>query len=140
MYEYPGSCHCGGIQYRFRSPQALAHFRLRECGCGYCVRFRGIYASDPGGELTLRISRAIIPYQQGTGTAQFYVCAVCGIMPVVISRIQGRDYAVINVRCSDPFAPWLGGARAMDYAGETIEERLSRRARSWIPAVTISKG
>ena len=139
MNRMEGACHCGRISYRFRSRQWPAEFRLRECGCGYCVRFRGIYASDPHGELDLALAGPVIKYVQGTGTAEFYVCATCGIMPAAVSRIEGSDYAVVNARCADAFAPYLASAEPVNFDAESTEQRLARRVRSWISTVTIDR-
>ncbi|MBI2993598.1 MAG: hypothetical protein HYY48_05410 [Gammaproteobacteria bacterium] len=135
MNEIDGSCHCGRIRFRFRSRRTPAEFQLRECDCGYCTRIRGIYASDPHGELNVQIAGRVTPYRFGTKTAEFYACAGCGIMPLVVSRIQDRDYAVVNARCAEGFAPFLGSAKPMSYGAETAEARLARRRRHWIPAV-----
>lgn len=139
MNPIEGACHCGRIRYRFRSRQAPGEFHLRECDCGYCVRFRGNYASDPDGELDIAVSGPVIPYRHGTKTAEFYVCATCGIMPVAVSRIEGRDYAVVNARCAEAFAPYLASARPMTFGSESMEQRLARRICSWISTVTIDR-
>jgi hypothetical protein len=59
-------------------------------------------------------------------------------MTFAVSEIDGRDHAVVNVFTFD-------GAEAMDFDvsptdfdGETVEKRLQRRARNWIPIVDVS--
>ena len=139
MKRIEGACHCGRIRYCLQSRRAPGEFKLRECDCGYCVRFRGNYASDPEGELGIVVSGPVTPYRHGTKTAEFYVCATCGIMPVAVSRIEGRDYAVVNARCAEAFVPYLASARLMSFGSESTEQRLARRIRSWICMVTIDR-
>lgn len=139
METIEGGCHCGRIRFRMRTGRSPAEFQLRECDCGYCARLRGVYASDPHGELDINLDGPVTPYRHGTGTAEFYVCATCGIMPVVLSRIEGRVHAVVNARCAAAFAPFLGSARSMSYGTEMVETRLARRARNWIPTVKVER-
>jgi hypothetical protein len=59
-------------------------------------------------------------------------------MTFAVSNIDGRDYAVVNVFTFDDSEAMEFEVSSTDFDGETIEERLTRRARNWIPAVSIS--
>ena len=87
----------------------------------------------------MKISDAslIRKYVFGTGTAEFYVCARCGVLTFAASRIDGREYAVVNVNTFEDAADVTLISRATDFEGETVAQRLARRKRTWIPNVVI---
>jgi hypothetical protein len=61
-------------------------------------------------------------------------------MPFVISRIDGKLHAVLNVNTldGDPLADVDVGSA--DFDGETVTARLARRKKGWIPNVIIHYG
>jgi hypothetical protein len=83
-----------------------------------------------------RVSR----YEFGTGTADFLVCARCGAVPLVISRIEGRDYAVVNVNTFDGADAARIQIAPASFDGEEVSGRLARRMRNWIGDVRIEEG
>jgi hypothetical protein len=74
-------------------------------------------------------------YSFGTRTAEFHVCARCGVTPVVTSRIDGRLYAVVNVNAFDDLDPSLIRRESATFEGEDQATRLARRVRHWIADV-----
>jgi hypothetical protein len=76
-------------------------------------------------------------YRFGTQTAVFYVCSRCGGVPFVTSLIQDRLYAVVNVNTFRGIDRSRFKRSVTDFDGETTESRLERRARTWIPNVTV---
>jgi hypothetical protein len=77
-------------------------------------------------------------YAFGTKTAQFHVCADCGVVPLVTSRIDGRLYAVVNVNAFEGVDPSLLRRASATFDGEREEERLARRKRNWIADVDFA--
>jgi hypothetical protein len=75
-------------------------------------------------------------YAFETRTAEFHVCARCGVVTVAISRIAGRDHAVVNVNTFEGIDPALLQHAPATFDGEGEEQRLARRARNWIGRVT----
>jgi RimJ/RimL family protein N-acetyltransferase len=71
-------------------------------------------------------------YSFGTHTADFHVCAGCGVVPVVTSRIQGREYAVVSVNAFENVDGTLIKRAAVSFDGEDEGTRLARRQRGWI--------
>ncbi|MFQ5544445.1 MAG: hypothetical protein ACE5FE_00575, partial [Acidiferrobacterales bacterium] len=65
------------------------------------------------------------------------ICASCGVVPFVTSKIQGKTYAVVNVNTFEDVNPEDLVSSVTDFDGESIDGRLQRRARNWIPQVTI---
>jgi hypothetical protein len=82
-------------------------------------------------------------YAFGTRTAEFHICARCGIVPVVTSRIDDRLYAVVSVNAFEGVDPALlrggrgqgQGPGSVSFDGEDLETRLARRKRNWIADV-----
>ena len=83
--------------------------------------------------LPARVSR----YAFGTETAQFLICARCGIVPVVTSRIDDRLYAVVSVNAFENVDPALLKRAPISFGAEQADTRLARRKRNWIADVVI---
>lgn len=100
----------------------------------------GAYTSDPAGELdiTVRDERQLNRYRFGTETAEFYICSRCGVVLAVVSKINGRLYAVVNVNTFQNVDSSDLESADTDFEGESTKNRLDRRARTWIPAVRIN--
>ena len=140
MRTIQGSCHCGNIQFTFQRPDnGDAPIPGRACGCTFCQKHGGLYTSHPQGELqaTVKDNALLNKYRFGTKTADFYTCANCGVVPFVVSEIEGNDYAVVSVRAFDGVASSEIDTAPADFDGEGTGGRLERRTRTWIPLVYI---
>jgi hypothetical protein len=63
-------------------------------------------------------------------------CARCNTLTYVQSRIDGEIYALVCANILDAdCAP--KSIEPADYEGETLQERLQRRAQRWIPEIEI---
>ena len=135
-----GRCHCGNISFVLDWKPDPTEIPARACGCSFCVKHGGVWTSCPGGTLAVRFAdpQRVSTYEFGTHTAQFHVCATCGVPPVVTSRIDGRLYAVVNVNAFDDADPALLKKTPASFDGEDESGRLARRARNWIGNVTIA--
>jgi len=98
-----------------------------------------VWTSWPSATLTVAVRDAslVSNYAFGTRTAEFHVCARCGIVPVVTSRVEGRLYAVVSVNAFEGVAPALIRRTPASFDGEGQGERLERRKHSWIANVEI---
>jgi hypothetical protein len=96
-----------------------------------------VWTSCPTGSLKVSVSdpALVSDYAFGTKTARFHVCARCGAVPVVTSRIDGRLSAVVSVNAFDNVDPSLLRRAPASFDGESEETRLARRKRNWIPHV-----
>ena len=90
--------------------------------------------------MRVRDPEQVNPYAFGTKTARFHVCRQCGTVPLVTSRIEGRDYAVVNVNTFEGVKASLLRRGPVSFDGEGEGDRLARRARSWIPDVRFETG
>jgi len=52
-----------------------------------------------------------------------------------VSEMTARARAVVNVNCLSDRERFTSVPAVHDFEGETVEDRLSRRAANWMPAV-----
>ena len=134
-----GRCHCGNIAYTLTWEPPPDTIAARACDCGFCTRHGALWTSNPAGLLTLTIrdGNRLTRYAFETRTADFLICSTCGVAPAVVSRIDERDYAVVNVNTFVSF-PVSRIRRAPVSLGDEDERvRLDRRRRGWIADVRI---
>ena len=142
MRTIDGKCHCGNIAFRLEWPESVRPLAVRACGCTFCTKHGGVYTSHPDARLRARVldEDLLNRYAFGTGTAEFYICARCGAVPFVTSTIDGTVYAVVNVNTFENVPAADLDASATDFDGESVEDRLQRRQRNWIPRVQVDTG
>ncbi len=130
-----GSCHCGNIRFVFHRPQGDGTIPVRICGCSFCRKHGGRWTSHPAGGFELKVGNAsdVHLYRFGTHSADFHVCARCGVVPLVTCVLEGRRYGVVNANTFDGIdADALIAAHA-DFESEELETRLVRRRKNWTP-------
>ncbi len=134
-----GSCHCGNVQFSMQWPDGEDAISARVCGCDFCTRHGGAWTSHPDATLTVSTGdqSLVSKYRFATATADFMVCSVCGVVPLVLSEIDGTCYAVVNVNTFEDVGPLEITRSATDFEGEEQADRLQRRRCNWIPRVTF---
>jgi hypothetical protein len=137
-----GKCHCGNISFALDWKPEPAEISARACTCMFCVKHGGVWTSAPGGALKVAIKDATLVnrYTFGTKTAEFHVCAHCGVVPVVTSRIDGRLYAVVSVNAFEGVEASMLKRASASFDGEGTDSRLARRQRNWIGNVEFVNG
>jgi uncharacterized protein (DUF1330 family) len=102
----------------------------------------GVWTSNPRGALKVAVEdpSLVSKYAFGTRTAEFHVCARCGIVPVVTSRIEGRPYVVVSANAFEGVDPALPRRSPASFDGEGTDSRLARRRRPWIADVEFVEG
>jgi len=140
MQRIAGGCHCGTITFVLYSPAGSESLPVRACTCSFCRGHGAVYTSHREGALdvVVRDRSGLARYTFATATAEFFVCRHCGVMPLVTSTIEGRQYAVVNVNACDGVEREALIASATCFDGESVEQRLQRRKRTWIPNVTVT--
>ena len=140
--DIAGSCHCGNISFTLGWPGDGAEIPARRCGCTFCVKHGGAWTSHADARLHVRLSDAgtVARYAFGTETADFLVCARCGVAPLVTSRIDEKMYAVVNVNTFDNVDRARLRTVPASFEGEDVQSRLDRRRRHWIADVTLAEG
>lgn len=136
-----GACHCSNIEFQLQWPGNGSTIPVRECGCTFCRKHAGAWTSNPDGDLqvTIRDDMLVSRYRFGTATAEFLVCSTCGVVPTVVSEIEGRLHAVVNVNTLEDRDSLTLARSPTDFDGEGKADRLARRQRNWIPRVRISQ-
>ena len=134
-----GSCHCGNLTYTLDWAPDPTEIPARACTCTFCRKHGGVWTSCPAGRLRISVKEPaqVTRYAFGTETADFHVCRQCGVVPLVSSNIDGRDYAVVNVNTFDNVDPALLRHASANLDGESVDDRLARRQRNWIGSVTF---
>jgi hypothetical protein len=137
-----GRCHCGNIAFSLAWEPSPTEIQARACTCSFCIKHGGVWTSNPRGalEVTVREPSLVSKYAHGTRTADFHVCARCGVVPVVTSRIDGHLYAVVSVNAFESVDPALLSRGSHDFDGEGKDDRLARRKRNWIADVRFIEG
>ena len=137
-----GSCHCRNISFKLNWEPEPSEIPARACTCSFCTKHGGVWTSCPTGSLAVSVHdpNAVSRYSFGTKTAEFHVCSVCGIVPVVTSTVSGNLYAVVSVNAFENVSPSLLRPAPVSFEAETEETRLARRARNWIPSVVFTSG
>lgn len=138
MREFHGECQRGAITYILRWPLD-GDLPVRRCACSFCTKQGSRYTSHPDAALSVTLAdpERLSRYRFGTETADFCFCSNCGTFLFVTSAIDGRLFAVVNVN------PLTGASFEVEvptrrHDGETRDERIARRRRSWIADVTIT--
>jgi hypothetical protein len=132
-----GGCHCRNICFTLAWEPDPTEIPARACGCSFCTKHGGVWTSNPKGALTVRVEAPALVsrYSFGTQTAEFHICAKCGVVPVVTSRIDDHLYAVVSVNAFEGVEPSLLRQAPANFEGEAEAVRLARRTRNWIANV-----
>ena len=91
--------------------------------------------SDPGGALRFVESEphCLVRYCFGLRTAEFLLCARCGVyLGAAITTSRGR-YGIINVNALRPPLEGLPQPQAVSYESENESQRCARREARWTP-------
>lgn len=131
-----GSCHCAGIGISFTTARHRSDFNPRACDCTFCSKHGAAYISDPLGSLCIRLSAGekLLEYRQGSGSASFLLCRVCGVcVGTIFTEVTGT-YGAINARCID-MAERFGRILPASPQNLSTSEKISRWRELWIPEV-----
>jgi hypothetical protein len=133
---HAGGCHCGNLRYALETALALAELPLRACQCAFCKAHGARSTSDPAGAIrfTVREPARLTRYRFGLRTADFLVCARCGVYVGALMRDGDAAWAIVNANTLDDAAQLTQAAAPMDYGAEDAARRLARRRQRWSPA------
>jgi hypothetical protein len=131
---FEGCCHCGAIQFVFRTAILPQQWPLRACQCSFCRSHGARTTSDPGGALEFRIAdpSKLRRYRFGTRTSDFLLCSDCGTYVAATIKTAAGRYATLNVNAIRP-QPALPDATPVSYDQESAVDRQARRERLWTP-------
>ncbi|MFM2399413.1 MAG: hypothetical protein RL341_1570 [Pseudomonadota bacterium] len=137
-----GNCHCKNISLTLNWSPEPTEIPARACTCSFCVKHGGVWTSCATGELEVKINNPaqVCTYAFGTKTATFHICAACGVVPVVTSRIDGQLYAVVSVNALEGVPEALLKRAPVSFDDEDEATRLARRKQGWIARVRFVEG
>jgi hypothetical protein len=93
--------------------------------------------SDPTGNLSIEIEDPSLVryYRFSHRTADFLVCAECGVFVAAFTEAAQGRRAVINVRVLDDVLLNWGSIVNVHFDEESPAQRANRRALHWTPVV-----
>ena len=104
MERLIGRCHCGNLVLEFETAMPVGQLQLRGDQCSFCRKHGARTTSDPKGHVGIfaRAPGKVVRYRFAQATADFLVCAGCGIyVAAVLAMGDGSAYATVNVNCFD---------------------------------------
>ena len=137
--SFTGSCHCGAVRFLYSTAIAPSQWSVRACQCSFCRAHGARTVSDPSGTVRFEITDpgSVARYRFGLGTADYLICARCGVyVAAVITSSRGR-FATINVNALSPSAMDLPDAQPISYEHETPAQRIARREQRWTPVTGV---
>lgn len=139
MRTFEGRCHCGHLKLEFstgRDPHSLVP---REDACGFCQRHRAIAIADPDGSLCVYLpADPPKPYRFGLNITDYHICDRCGVWIAATWRDRGNLRGVINVPALDDRNLFDTAPVAVNFDGENLQARESRRRVAWTPARIVT--
>jgi hypothetical protein len=142
MSEHTGGCHCGNIELRVTLTKPPEEMEVRADQCSFCRKHDALSISDPAGlaRIAVRDERLLSRYRFGLKTADFYVCARCGVYVAAVCETAAGLKAVVNIRALTDCVRFTAPPRPMSYEGEDVAGRLARRTARWMPVEVKSGG
>ena len=134
-----GACHCGTIAVELDTRADPRELPLRACSCTFCRKHGARTISDPAGRVRIALSGEVSRYRWGLATADFLVCARCGVYAGAVLRDGALAWAVINTRILEDQSPFQREELPVSYDGEAAQDRIARRKLLWTPAEIVTR-
>lgn len=133
--RYEGGCHCGNLAFVFEASAPLEALGLRADQCSFCRAHGARNASDPDGAIAISVrdADALIRYRFGLHTADFIICARCGVYIGALMEAGGEAWFTVNVNAFRPTPRDDFPIVPADYEGEDVPARIARRKQRWTP-------
>ena len=120
---HKGGCHCGRVRFEFEADESPEVVR---CNCSMCTKSGLLHLIIPRAAFTLLTPwDELANYTFGTGVAQHYFCATCGIRSFYLPR-SNPDGVSINYLCVDEGT--LKGVVVDEFDGQNWEENAASLA------------
>lgn len=133
-----GACHCKNLSFELSTRTPPTEIRARACDCRFCRMHAARNWSDPEGTALIRIAdeRNTHKYRFALGTADFYICRVCGgYLAAVLSDDEGT-WSTVNLRMTGLDVP----EESTSYGREDEAGRIERRKHVWTPTRIVAGG
>lgn len=140
--RFTGRCHCGNIEFAFETEKTPEQLDVRACDCSFCTRHGARTTTDPRGgvSFTVRDGVRLNRYRFGLRTADFLICAECGVYVGAVFEDGDGAFATLNVNAFDEREAFPKEAVPASYDHETEEVRRVRRREKWTPVRRFAAG
>ncbi len=134
MQAYHGGCHCGALRVTFETAMEPASIQRRADQCSFCRGHAAVTMSDPNGAMRIDAKEdALVRYRFGLKTADFLICARCGVYIAAVFA-EGDDlWGIVNTNALDERDSFTVPVQPVDYDGESPSSRGDRRKQRWTP-------
>lgn len=132
---YEGECHCGAHRWTFQASSAPSQWTVRSCQCSFCRAHGARCTSDPAGSVEFSTTdvAALSRYRFGLKTADFLVCARCGVYVGAMVENSAGSFATLNLNSMKTSVENLPESMPVSYDSEELDTRLARRRSKWTP-------
>ena len=132
---YEGSCHCGAIEWKYRTALAPPQWPVRSCQCSFCRRHATRCTSDPAGSVEFSVvdRDALHRYRFGLQTAEFLMCRRCGVYIGAYAADPGGGFATLNLNALKTSVDGIPATTPTYYDSEDRDGRIRRREQRWTP-------
>jgi hypothetical protein len=140
MHRYEGGCHCGNLAFVFYASMPLEALGLRADQCSFCRAHHARNTSDPNGTMSISVrdAGALIRYRFGLSTADFLICARCGVYIGALMEDAGARWFTVNANAFRPPPRDDFPVAPADYEGEDVPARIARRKQRWTPVIAFT--
>lgn len=139
MMAFGGGCHCGALTVTFESSLAAASIERRACQCSFCRSHGALTVSDADGALRIDADPgALVRYRFGLKTADFLVCARCGVYVAAIHGDGDEYWGIVNANVLHDRSSFTAPVVAISYDNETASSRGERRKQRWTPVEVLN--
>ncbi len=140
--RHDGGCHCGAIRLSYESAIPPEATEVRACLCSFCRKHASRAVSDPAGRLTviLRDPAALRRYSFGLRTADYLICARCGVYLAAMMAEGEALYGIAILNALDAAERFSRPPQPADYSAEDTPARRRRRRARWTPAEVVAGG
>lgn len=137
--KYEGGCHCGNLAFVFAASAPLETLGLRADQCSFCRAHGARNTSDPNGAMSMSVrdTGALVRYRFGLRTADFLVCARCGVYIGALMDDRDGRWFTVNVNAFQPPPRDDFPIAPVDYDAEDVVARIARRKTRWTPVIAF---
>jgi hypothetical protein len=139
MLRFEGGCHCGNLFYAFEASAPLGALGLRACMCPFCRAHGARNTSDPNGrmQIDVRERERLVRYRFGLRTADFLLCAKCGVYIGALLPYGEGGWFTVNVNSFREPPPLDFPIEPIVYDSEDEGGRVDRRRTKWTPVASF---
>jgi hypothetical protein len=139
MPSFEGGCHCGNLWFVLEAGAPLQSLGLRACMCSFCRAHGARNTSDPMGamQIDVRSPGQLIRYRFGLRTADFLLCARCGVYIGALLPQEDLGWFTVNVNTFREPPPLEFPLQPVVYDDEDLGGRVDRRKTKWTPVTSF---